>query len=174
MPVSLHAATVPHFQRFVSSVGKILDKAEAHCADGRGDLETLAQARLCDDMWNFAKQVQQVCHHSQGAITGVRARVFSPLPGDVPHDFASLRAMLDAAKAELEAVSEAELESLADESMEFRMGETRIPFTVSNFLLGFSVPNFYFHVTTAYGILRNQGVGLGKLDYLGGMPGKRD
>lgn len=174
MPISLYAATVPHFQRFLSSVGKMIDKAEAHCANGGGNPETLAQARLCGDMWDFAKQVQQACHHSQGAITGVRARTFSPLPGDVPHDFASLRAMLDTAKADLAAVSEAELESLADETMEFRIGETRIPFTVSDFLLGFSVPNFYFHVTTAYGILRNQGVGLGKLDYLGGLTGKRD
>ena len=174
MPVSLHAATVPHFERFLSSVGKILDKAEAHCADGGGDPETLAQARLCDDMWDFAKQVQQTCHHSQGAIAGVRARTFSPLPGDVPHDFASLRAMLDAAKGDLAAVSEAELESLADEAMEFRMGEMRMPFVVKDFLLGFSIPNFYFHVTTAYGILRSQGVGLGKIDYLGKIPVKRD
>lgn len=174
MPVSLHAATIPHFQRFLSSIGSILDKAEAHCAERGSDPEAMAQVRLCDDMWDFAKQVQQACHHSQGAIAGVRARVFSPLPGDVPHDFPSLRAMLDAAKGDLAAVSEAELESLAEEPMEFRMGEIRIPFTVSDFLLGFSIPNFYFHVTTAYGILRSQGVGLGKLDYLGGMPGKRD
>jgi uncharacterized protein len=126
MPVSLHAATVSSFLRFLSSVETMLDKAEAHCAEKGGDPATLAQGRLCDDMWDFAKQVEQVCHHSQGAIKGVRARTFSPLPGDVPHDFAGLRSMIASAKADLAAVEEAELESLAGEDMEFRFGEMRI------------------------------------------------
>lgn len=167
MPVTLHEATIGSFLHFLPSLEGLLDKAEAHCQQTGTDPQSLAAKRLCDDMWDFAKQIEQSCHHSRGAITGARAGVFSPLPGDVPHDFGTLRAQLAQAQEYLAATEPQELEDIAGNDMEFRIGERRMPFVVKDFLLGFSVPNFYFHVTTAYAILRSQGVQIGKLDYLG-------
>lgn len=174
MPVSLHEATVGSFLWFLDSLDGLLDKAEAHCREGGTDPQSLSAARLCDDMWDFAKQIEQCCHHSRGAITGVRAGVFSPLIGDVPHDFAALRAQLREAREFLSAVDPQELEDIAGKDMEFHVRGRSMPFVVKDFLLGFSIPNFYFHVTTAYGILRSQGVPVGKLDYLGKLRVKRD
>ena len=167
MPVTLHEATVGTFLHFLPSLEGLLDKAEAHCQQTGTDPQSLAAKRLCEDMWDFAKQIEQCCHHSRGAITGARAGVFSPLPGDVPHDFGALRAQIAEARAFLAEVDPQELEDISGNDMEFHVRGQRMPFVVKDFLLGFSIPNFYFHVTTAYAILRNQGLPIGKLDYLG-------
>ena len=166
MPISLHAATIPSKLQILGAGLGWLDKA-ASCGIAEGEL---MEARLIDDMLPFAYQVKSMADHSQGAIEGVRAGVFSPKFGEpLPTSLAALRDKLESAIAFLEGVSEDELESFIGRDMRFEIGEKKLPFTAEDFLLTFSQPNFYFHATTAYGVLRAKGVEVGKLDYLGAL-----
>ncbi|WP_188762940.1 DUF1993 family protein [Sandarakinorhabdus glacialis] len=102
-----------------------------------------------------------------GGIEGVRAGSFSPEMSAWPTDFAGLHGVLQTAIASLKAIDREEFDALAESDTKFAFGTTMMPFTGANFLLSFSQPNFYFHATTAYGILRAQGVKLGKRDFMG-------
>lgn len=169
----LYDATIKTYDHFLLSLEGLLDKVEAHARESGGPVETLCAARLSDNMWDFAKQIEQCCHHSQGAVEGLRQGEFSPLGGDVPHDLTTLRTMLSEARAFLSTITPAELDQLARKDLNFLFSDRRLPFTAKDFLLGFSIPNFYFHVTTAYDILRNQGVSIAKRDFLGKLPLKK-
>lgn len=169
MPISLHTATVGTFLQILPAITRLVDKAEDHC-NAKGIVPSvLNEARLAPDMWPFAKQVTLCAHHSAGAIAGVLAGVFSPDIAPAPLDFASLRQGIGDAISELETVDAAELDSLIGRDMRFEFGTRRMDFTVEDFLLTFTLPNFYFHATTAYDVLRNQGLPLGKMDFIGAI-----
>lgn len=168
MSISLHTATVGTYLQILPSVGGLVDKAEEHCKETGRQTGELTSARLADDMWEFAKQVFECAHHSARAIQGVRAGVFSPEPDPVPQDFAAMRKEIADAIAFLETVEPAEIDGMVGRDMRFQFGDNfRMDFTVEDFLLTFSLPNFYFHATTAYDILRNQNLQVGKRDFLG-------
>jgi len=163
MPISLHAAIVPSMLQILHAGKGWLDKAEG-CTMSEGDV---VRACLVDDMLPFSYQVKSMAVHSMGAFEGVKKGVFSPDMGERPATFEEMRGKLDTAIAYLSALTEEEVEALRGGEMRFEIGEKRLPFTVDDFLLSFSQPNFYFHATMAYAILRANGVGVGKLDYLG-------
>ena len=169
MSISLHAATVPSMLQILGAAKGWLDKAES-CTMTEDEV---VKARLAEDMLPFAYQVKSMAVHSHGAFEGVRRGVFSPDMSEPSTTFAGMRAKLDEASAYLSALTEDVVEALRGGDMRFEIGEKRIPFAVEDFLLSFSQPNFYFHATTAYGILRAKGVALGKLDYLGALRAKR-
>ncbi len=168
MTLSLHAATIPGFLRMLANMDHLIGKAEAWCAEQGRSEEDVCSARITPDMLDFAYQVKSTVTHSVGALAGIRAGVFSPDRSEPPRGFAAMRAMLADARQELSDLTEAEMEEVGSTAMEFRMGDKlAVPFTGQSFLLTFSVPNFYFHATTAYDILRQLGVPIGKRDYLG-------
>jgi len=167
MSISLHTAVVQTYQQILPAVAGLLDKAEEHCQAEGLSVETLTEARLAEDMWPFAKQVFECAHHSSRAIEGVRAGVFGPEVQPVPSDLASQRKEIAEAMAIIDAVEPGELDAIAGRDMLFKFGDYEMPYIVSDFLLSFSLPNFYFHATTAYDILRSQGVKVGKMDFLG-------
>lgn len=169
MPVSLYSATVGTFLQILPSVGRLVDKAEEHCRAQGLAPETLTEASLAPDMWPFAKQVMLSSYHSAGAIAGVRAGFFSPNLEPAPLDFQSLRQCVADALERLKAVDAAEVEGFIGRDMRFEFGARRMNFTAEDFLLTFSLPNFYFHATTAYDVLRNQGVAIGKMDFIGAV-----
>lgn len=167
MPITLYDAFVPSTRQVLGAVRALVTKAEAHCREkGCGD-EEIAAATLHETMLPFTFQVKSVAQHSFGAIEGARAGMFTPLGGEMPGDFVGMKAMLDKAEAGLAALDAAELEAMIGKPMLFKMRDMELPFTVENFLLSFSQPNFYFHAATAYGIMRAKGVALGKRDFLG-------
>ena len=169
MTFSLYDAVVPSNLQILGAVDALLDKAAAFCTEqGKTEAE-LIDARLAPDMLPFGYQVKSCAAHSIGGIEGVRAGTFSPDRSPWPTDFAGLHAALQTAVTSLNAIDRETFDALADSDTEFAFGEMRMPFTGANFLLSFSQPNFYFHATTAYAILRAQGVALGKRDFLG-MP----
>lgn len=174
MSFSLYDAIIPRWLQMLSSATNIIDKAEAYCAETNIPAATLISAKLAEDMLPFAYQIKSCKVHTLGAIEGVRQGHFSPDMSDLPDSFDGLRALIDEARTGLEAVTEDEMTGFLGGDMEFRFGERKIPFVAEDFLLGFSQPNFYFHLTSAYAVLRNQGVPLGKLDYLTKMPIKKD
>ena len=164
MPLSLHAALVPSWLQILGAGLGWIDKAAAH---GLGEPE-LTDARLIEDMLPFAAQVKSMAVHSQGAIEAVRHGVFSPNFGEaLPSTLGELRQRLGGAIALLESVGEEELEGFTGRPMRFEIGEKRLDFSAEDFLLSFSQPNFYFHASMAYAVLRAKGVPVGKIDYLG-------
>ena len=166
MTLSLHAALVPSWLQILGAGRGWLDKGMAH---GLTEAE-LADARLIEDMFPFAYQVKSMAVHSQGAIEAVRQGLFSPNFGEaLPSTLAELRQRLDGAIALLESVGEDELEEFHGRPMRFEIGEKRLDFWAEDFLLSFSQPNFYFHASMAYAILRAKGVPVGKIDYLGAL-----
>ncbi len=167
MTLSLYTATVPAFRQTVDALVAFVAKGEAFATEKGIDPATLIEARLAPDMLPFAYQVKSVTVHSMGAINGCRAGTFAPDMTPPPTDFAGLHAQLAATAAALAAIDPAEIDGMVGNDMAFVFRETRMPFLAEDFLLSFSLPNFYFHASTAYAILRAQGVPLGKRDYLG-------
>lgn len=167
MTIGLYAATVPAWLQQLGAVSHLIDKAEAWCAENGTTPAALIDTRLIADMAPFGYQVKSCVGHSVDALAGVRAGVFSPDMGGWPQDFAGLKAKITTAIETLKAVDAAEIDGFVGRDMAFVMGEMRMDFTAEDFLLSFSMPNFYFHAATAYGVLRAQGIALGKRDYLG-------
>ncbi|MCB2047785.1 MAG: DUF1993 domain-containing protein [Novosphingobium sp.] len=169
MAVSLHTVVVGAYKQFLPQAARLIDKAEAYCNETGTKPDDLAKTCLAPDMWPFSKQFQQIAHHSMGAIEAVRAGSFSPQPGEFPHEFAAMHKEIADAQAAIDAIRPDELDSLANNEVLFKVGKFEMLFDASEFLLSFSLPNFYFHVTTAYNILRMSGIQVGKTDYLGKM-----
>lgn len=169
MPFSLYDAVVPSNLQILTAVDAMLDKAEAFCVE-QGTLESdLIDARLAPDMLPFGYQVKSCAVHSVGGIEGVKAGNFSPDMSPWPTDFAGLHGVLQTAIAGLKGLDLEAFDTLAEQDTKFAFGEITMPFTGGNFLLSFSQPNFYFHASMAYAILRAQGIKLGKRDFMG-MP----
>jgi hypothetical protein len=167
MSFSLYDATIPNFRQTLGAVSGLLSKAETFCQEKRIAPDDIIQARLAADMLPFTYQIKSAAVHSIGAIEGVRKGVFSPDMTPPPADFVSLKAVIAKSLQSLEAIQPAEIDAFVGRDMRFSFGERHIDFTAENFLLSFSQPNFYFHATTAYAILRWKGVGIGKMDFLG-------
>ncbi len=167
MALSLYAATVPSYLQILRSVTGLLGKAQAFCAERSLAPEEIIEARLAPDMLPFAYQVRSTVTHSVGAIEGLRRGTFSPDRSAPPGSFAQLETLVRGAQTTLGALDPAELDGYADRDMLFVSGERRLAFTGADFLLSFSQPNFYFHATTAYDILRWKGVAIGKRDFTG-------
>jgi uncharacterized protein len=167
MPFSLYAATIPSYLQILGAVSGLLGKAEAYCNDKGIDHHDVIQARLAEDMLPFAYQVKSTAVHSLGAIEGVRAGVFSPDTTPPPETFAALKARVAETIIDLETIKEAEVEAFIGRDMRFAFGNRHVDFIAENFLLSFSQPNFYFHATTTYNILRWKGVPIGKRDFTG-------
>jgi len=167
MSFSLYAAIVPGFQQILEVVSNLLAKAETFCAERGVAPDEVIQARLTADMLPFAYQVKSTAVHSVGAIEGVRKGVFSPDMTPPPETFAALKTRIAETRPFLEKVDPAEIDGFLGRDMRFSFGDRHIDFTAENFLLSFSQPNFYFHATTAYDILRWKGVPIGKRDFLG-------
>lgn len=167
MTIGLYDALIPTFRQMLGSTKVLLDKAEAHCAEHGLPHEDLIGARLIESMQPFSYQVKSTSEHSIGAIRAVRAGVFTPSLAYPPDSFEALHALVDAADTELAALDRAEVEGFVGQDMRFEFRDTIIPFTAEKFLLSFAQPNFFFHATTAYDVLRMKGVTLGKMVFLG-------
>lgn len=170
---SLYEATVPPFQQMLRSVTGLLEKAELHCAEHGIAPEGILEARLAADMLPFAYQIKSTAVHSAGAIEGARNGTFSPDQSEPGGTFAALAERIGRAQAALAALTNDDVNGLVGRPMRFVIGKHYADFTAETFLLTFSKPNFYFHATTAYDILRSRGLSIGKVDYIGGLAFKR-
>jgi len=169
MAISLYDVSVPNYLQVLGSMSGVLEKGARYAAENGIDLAGIVETRLRPDMLPFRFQVVSVWHHSLGAIRGMQQGVFSPPPSLPDLDYAALQGLVKEAAAELQKVSREEINALEGKDMKFKMGSFELPFTTENFILSFSLPNFYFHATTTYDMLRMAGVPLGKMDFLGQM-----
>lgn len=169
MAISLYELSVPSYLQTLGGVAGVMDKGAEYALETGLDLGELVEHRLHDDMLPFSFQVISVWHHSLGAMRGLQAGLFRPPPDLGPLNYEQLRGLVTEAIDELTALSPDKVNALEGNAMMFRMGKVEIPFTMAGFIQSFSQPNFYFHATTTYAILRQHGVPLGKLDYLGAL-----
>jgi hypothetical protein len=172
MPFSLYHAVVPLWNRLLPSLSHILVRAEAHCEEAGIAPSELLEARLAPDMWDFASQVHAAVVHSATALEAALTGDFVPTFSSPPSGIAALDAAVTAAAASIAEIDPALLDARAGHEVTAHFGERRMPFLAEAFLTGFSLPNFAFHATTAYNILRMKGVPLGKMDFLGALPVK--
>jgi hypothetical protein len=167
MSTSLYDMSVANYLQTVPAVAGFLEKGLAFCTSGNIDPDELVETRLAPDMLPLRFQIVSVAHHSLGAIEGVTKGVFSPPGPTEPLDYRGLQQRLADTGEALRRLRREEVDALAGRDVMFQFRDRKIPFTAEGFLLSFSLPNFYFHATTAYDILRSKGVPLGKRDFLG-------
>ena len=173
MSMSLYDLSVASFLQTVGAVAGVLERGLAHFTEKNTDLNEIVETRLFADMLPFRFQVQAVAHHSLGAIEGVKKGQFGP-PANLPaHDYRGLQKLVADTREALQRLEPAEINALEGRDVVFQTRDLKLPFTAEGFLLSFSLPNFYFHATTAYDILRMKGVPLGKRDFMGQLRMKR-
>ena len=167
MTISMHQASAPRFAHMLRSLSGVLDKAQAHCEAKKIDPLALTQFRLYPDMFPLTRQVQIACDTAKGAVARL-AGADIPKHEDTEQTFAELKARIAKTLDFIESVPAAKVDGSEDREVVLKMRAGDMKFTGLEYLLGFAYPNFYFHVTTAYDILRHNGVELGKRDFLGG------
>ena len=168
MTLSMYQASIPAFIRILENLSAILTKAEAHATAKKIELSVLVNDRLAPDMLPFSRQIQI----ATDAVKGCAARLAGieiPSYPDTESTFPELQERITKTIAFLKSVKQAQLDGSEDRSVTLKIGGKDISFTGPVYLFNFVIPNFYFHVTTAYAILRHNGVEIGKMDYLGGV-----
>jgi hypothetical protein len=161
MSISMYQASIPVFIRALNNLSAILKKGEAH----EGSASHI-DARLAPDMLTLAGQVQR----ASDAVKSGAARlggIDNPSFPDTEKTFAELQARIKKTIDFLQSVSPAQIDGSEQRTIQLKAGQRELKFTGVDYLLGFVLPNLYFHVTTAYDILRHKGVPIGKMDYLG-------
>jgi hypothetical protein len=168
MTMSMSAASVPVFKQMLQNLSHILDKAAAHAEAKKFDPANLLAYRLAPDMLPFTKQVQIACDAAKMGAARI-AGVEWPKFEDNETSFAQLKERIQKTLDFLATVPAEKLDGTEEKSLQIPIGrETKIDMTAKNYLRFHVLPNFFFHVTTAYAILRHNGVELGKADYLAG------
>ena len=166
MIISMYQASVPRFVNILTNLSAILDKAQAHVEERKIDPVALTTYRLFPDMLPMTRQVQIACDTAKGAVARL-AGVDIPKHADTEQTFAELKARIAKTIEFVQSIKPAQLDGTEDKDITLKLGGKDTTFKGMQFLLGNAMPNFYFHVTTAYNILRHNGVEIGKRDYLG-------
>jgi hypothetical protein len=166
MTISMYQASVPRFVNILGNLSGILDKAQAHVDAKKIDATVLTGFRLFPDMLPMSTQVQIACDTAKGVVARL-AGVEIPAYEDNEKTLADLKARVARTITFIQTMTPAQIDGTEDKEIITRRGDKETRYTGMQFLLGHAVPNFYFHVTTAYNILRHNGVEIGKRDYLG-------
>jgi len=167
MQISMFQASAPRFAHMLGNLSAILGKAEAHCEAKKIDPLVLAACRLYPNMFPLSRQVVIASDTAKAALARL-AGVENPKYEDVEKTLAELRARIARTQEFIASVTPAQLDGSEDRAVVLKLGGREVSFTGLAYLTSYALPNFYFHVTTAYDILRHNGVELGKSDYLGG------
>jgi hypothetical protein len=166
MPLSLYETLVPTANRFLGNLDRILDKALEFARRKDFDPGVLAHARLAPDMFPLTRQVQIACDLVKGAAARLSASEV-PKHEDIETTIPELKARIAKALAFVNSVPEARYAGAEERAIVLSTRNGELRFVGREYLRDFVLPNFYFHVTTAYAILRHNGVELGKADFLG-------
>ena len=165
MSVSMFELSVPAFQKHLEALDAILDKASAHAEIKKIDPAALLTARLFPDMWALTRQVQGAGDFAKN-VCARRAGLPVPAYEDTETTFPELKARIAKTLAFLATIKPEQMQGSDAKSFTIKAGPNEMTFTGQDYLLGFALPNFYFHCTTAYNILRHNGLELSKRDYM--------
>ncbi len=166
MTISMYQASVPRFVNILGNLANILDKAQAHIDAKKIDASVLMTYRVFPDMLPMSKQVQIACDTAKGVVARL-AGVEIPAYEDNEVTLADLKARIVKTIAFIQGVKPEQIDGTEDKAIVTKRGDKETHYKGMQFLLGHAVPNFYFHVTTTYNILRHNGVEIGKRDFLG-------
>ncbi len=167
MPISMYSASVPVFTQMLKALSAVLTKAETHAQERKIEPDALIQARLFPDMFALRRQVQIACDFARG-VSARLAGVEVPSVPDDQQTFADLQALIAKTLAFIESVAPSKFDGSETREIVTRPGTPKERrFNGQAYLLTYGLPQFFFHVTTAYALLRHNGVPLGKGDYMG-------
>ena len=166
MTLSMYRMTVPVFQRGLATLNAYLDKAEAHTTEKALDPGMLVNARLAPDMLTLSGQFQRASDTAKLTIARLGA-IDAPSFEDSETTIAELRERVAKTAAFLATIGEDTLAGSETRQVTISPGGVKMTFRGDDYLASFALPNFYFHIATAHAILRQQGVAIGKRDYLG-------
>jgi hypothetical protein len=164
--ISIYDQFVPVFTQMLSALDKVLSKAEADAAARKIDLEVFTNGRLAPDMLPLTRQIQIMTDQAKGCASRLAGQESPKWPDD-EKTFADLHARVQKTIAHLKTFKPEQFEGAEKRSVELKFPNATLSFTGKDYLLNFVIPNFYFHYTTAYAILRHNGVPIGKGDFLG-------
>ena len=170
MTISLYQSSVPVYERCLTAFLAILDKAAAHAAAHKVDPSVYVGLRLRPDMLGFARQVQIFCDNAKNASARL-AGIDPPKMEDNEASFDELKTRVRKTLDFLTTVKSGDIDAGADRDVVFPIGPNKMKMRGGDYFLHFALPNFYFHLTTAYDILRYGGVDIGKRDFMGTVPG---
>ena len=169
MPESMSQASIRVFEIGINALSAVLDKGEAFVAAKKIDAAVLLHTRLAPDMFDLTRQVQVVTDQARRGSARL-AGVDAPSYPDTEATFAELKARLAKTIAYLKTLDPKAIDGSADREIAFPLGDKTARMKGSDYLNHFVLPNFYFHLTAAYAILRHSGVEIGKRDFLGSIP----
>ena len=167
MSFSMYDASIPPMIRMLQNLSKILDKAVAQAKADKIALPSLLEAKLAPDMFAFVRQIQIASDAAKGAAARLTGQEPPSLP-DTETTFPELKARIAKTIAFLQSVSAEKFAGAENRAITIKTPHRTLEFSGRDFLTQFALPNFYFHLTTAYGLLRHKGIQIGKMDYLGG------
>ena len=166
MAISMYDFSIPVLIRGLTNLSAVLDKGAAHAAAKKFDSAVLAQSRLFPDMHPLVRQVQIACDTAKGAAARL-AGIEVPKHEDNEATFADLKARIAKTQDFLKTVTAPQLKDAESRSIEIKFPNGSWKFTGIDYLTGFALPNFYFHSSIVYALLRKAGVEVGKMDFLG-------
>ncbi len=167
MTLSMYQASIPVFQQMLGGLSAVLAKAEAHASAKKIEPAALLQARLYPDMFALLRQVQVACDFAKG-VSARLAGVDVPAFEDKEESFADLQARIAKTLAFISSLTAAQLEGSETRQIVTQAGTPKEKiFTGQSYLLNYGLPHFFFHTSTAYAVLRHNGVEVGKKDYIG-------
>ena len=166
MKISMYQASAPRFANTLTNLSAILDKAQAHAEAKKIDPAVLGSLRLIADMFPLSRQVQIACDTAKGAVARL-ALVEIPRHEDTEQTIPELKARIAKTLEFVRSVPAAAIDGSEEREVVLKMRSGEHKYTGLQYLMGHAWPNFYFHVTTAYNILRANGVDIGKRDYIG-------
>ena len=166
MTLSMYQASVPLFRHGFASFAAVLDKAAAHAADKKIDEAVFIQSRLAPDMLPFSRQIQIASDGVKGGVARL-AGADIPKMEDTETTFAELKERMAKTDAFIAGFKPEQIDGSEGKDITLQLGPNAHTFKGQDYLLKFVIPNFYFHLTTAYAILRHNGVEIGKRDFLG-------
>lgn len=166
MTLSMYQASIPVFINMLSNLSAILDFAETEFAKNGPEEKTFMDARFYPDMFTFAQQIRQVSHHAVNFAAALTETEPPALPEDY-ESFTGLIARIAATVSYLESVKPGDIDGTEDKTVDYIVAGAPRAFDGQRLLLGHCMPNFMFHITTAYDLLRHNGLNVGKRHFLG-------
>ena len=170
MTISMYQASVPVFVQGLKAMSSVLDKAESHCTAKKIDPAALLGARLIADMFPASRQIQIACDFAKG-VTARLAGIEVPTWDDNEKTIPELKARIKKSIDYIEGLRPAQIDGSEGRDIALKIGGNPVNFKGLPYLMSFGLPNFYFHSTAAYSILRANGIDIGKRDFIGAVPG---
>jgi hypothetical protein len=163
----MYAASIPVYQRQLGALSKVLEKGSAWAEAHKVDEAVLMGTRMIPDMLPFSRQVQIACRFAEESSARLAGAEVPAAPANAEKTLAELRARIAAVLEGLKAYQPAQIDGSEDREINLTIANNPVKLTGAQYLTGMALPNFYFHCTTTYAILRQAGVEIGKRDFLG-------